>query len=187
MALHILIPVADGVEELEAVTIIDILRRAGAQVVVAGISKKDVIASRGVKITADTVISDCIESPFDAIILPGGVPGVEHLRDCEALITCIKQHNLKNKLIGAICAAPQVVLAHHGILKTQRATGHPAFTERILNRDALDQRVVVDGNVITSRGAGTALEFSLKLVEIMYGRSKAFEIATAIVAAPGIV
>ncbi len=182
MSFQILVPIADGVEELEAVTIIDILRRAGARVVVAGVSKKDVTASRGVMIRADVLLSDCIESPFDAIVLPGGVPGVEHLRDCEALITHIKQHHRQNKLLGAICAAPQVVLAYHGILSERRATGHPAFIEHILNQEALDQKVVVDGNLVTSRGAGTALEFALKLVEILYGRPKTLEIAAAIVA-----
>ena len=187
MSIDVLVPVADGTEELEAVAVINILRRAGARVVVAGIKDKTITAARGVRLIADNDLLDCMDSPYDLIALPGGIPGVEHLKDCKELVELLRKQFQAGKMIGAICAAPQVVLAFHGILGDQRATGHPAFTEDISNKESLDQRVVVDKNLVTSRGAGTAVEFALKLVELLFGRAKAIEVADSIVAMPGIV
>jgi 4-methyl-5(b-hydroxyethyl)-thiazole monophosphate biosynthesis len=187
MSITVLVPVADGIEELEAVAVINILRRAGARVVVAGITDKTVTAARGVKLIADKNLLDCMDASYDLIALPGGIPGVEHLKECKELVDLLKQQFQTGKLIGAICAAPQVVLAFHGILENQRATGHPAFTGNIANKESLDQRVVVDNNLVTSRGAGTAVEFALKLVELLFGRAEALKVADAILAGPGII
>lgn len=187
MSVIVLIPIADGTEEIEAITVIDVLRRAGAEVIVAGVSGLTVTASRGVKLTADASIGDCLHASYDLIVLPGGIPGAEHLRDCDELADLLKKQARAQKRIAAICAAPQVVLAHHGILQHRRATGHPAFTAAITNKDAIDESVVVDGFLITSRGAGTALEFALKLVQLHFGKAKALQVAEAMVAAPGLI
>lgn len=187
MSVTVLVPIADGTEEMEAVTIIDVLRRAGADLVVAGIESKTISASRGVGLVADTRLSECTATSYDLIVLPGGIPGAQHLRDSVELAGILKQQSAAGKMIGAICAAPEVVLAHHNIIGRRRVTGHPGFTAGLANKSALAERVVVDGNIVTSRGAGTALEFSLKLVELLFGRTKALEVAEAMVAAPGIV
>jgi 4-methyl-5(b-hydroxyethyl)-thiazole monophosphate biosynthesis len=104
------------------------------------------------------------------------MPGAEHLRDSEALTALLKQQQQEGRLYAAICAAPVVVLQHHGFLTGRRATCHPAFAEQLENDEAVEQRVVVDGLCITSRGPGTALEFALKLVELLYDIQKAQEI-----------
>ena len=184
MSINVLIPIADGTEELEAVAVINVLRRAGAHVVIAGVKSKNITAARGVKLIADSLLLDCMETSYDLIALPGGVPGVKNLRDSEALKDLLRRQFDANKMIGAICAAPQEVLAFHGILDQQRATGHPKFTTGIANQEALAERVVVDGNLVTSQGAGTAIEFALKLVELLFGHKKALEVAETMVAAP---
>jgi 4-methyl-5(b-hydroxyethyl)-thiazole monophosphate biosynthesis len=184
MSINVLIPIADGTEELEAVAVINVLRRAGAHVVVAGVKSKTITAARGVKLIADSLLLDCMATSYDLIVLPGGVPGVKNLRDSEALKDLLKQQFDTNKMIGAICAAPQEVLVFHGILDQQRATGHPEFSEGIANQEVIAERVVVDGNLVTSRGAGTAIEFALKLVELLFGHKKALEVAEKMVAVP---
>lgn len=171
---EVLVPIADGSEELEAVTIIDVLRRAGARVTVASTApagRLEVTASRGVKLVADKHISDCRNDIFDLIVIPGGMPGAEHLRDSAPLTALLKAQFAQGKAYGAICAAPQVVLAHHGLLANKNATGHPGFQQALAQLKS-DQRVVIDGNVITSQGPGTALEFSLALVEFLYDADK---------------
>ena len=180
MAKNVLVAIADGTEELEAVTIIDVLRRAGAEVTVAAVDKPDVLCSRSVKITADALISDCMDSEYDLIVLPGGLPGAEYLRDCAELIEMLKQQRSGGRLYAAICASPAVVLQPHGLLAGQKATGYPAPDLDFDGR--LDDKVVVDGNCITSQGPGTALEFSLRLVVLLFGRSKRNEVAQAILA-----
>ena len=169
----------------EAVTIIDVLRRANADVIVASVEDElQVTASRGVKLVAGQRIADCVAekdtntAPYDLIALPGGMPGAEHLRDSEALTTLLKQQQQEGRLYAAICAAHMVVLQHHGLLAGRRATCHPAFAEQLENDEAVEQRVVVDGLCITSRGPGTALEFALKLVELLYDIQKSQEIGT---------
>jgi 4-methyl-5(b-hydroxyethyl)-thiazole monophosphate biosynthesis len=177
MSKQVLIPIADGSEEIEAVCIIDVLRRAGASVTVASVDGLQVIASRGVKLIADNLISECVDRTFDLIALPGGMPGAEHMRDSRELTEMLKQQQKEGRLYGAICASPAVVLMHHGLLSGKRATCHPDFSDRLENREEVDSRVVVDGNCVTSRGPGTAIEFALKLVELLFGSEKAAEVA----------
>ncbi len=180
MSKKVLVPIAVGSEELEAVCIINVLRRANASVTVASVSDLCITASRGVKIVADKLITECIGDQYDLIALPGGIPGAEHLRDSKELITLLKQQQQEGRLYAAICASPAVVLQHHGLLKSRFATCYPAFIDHLEKKD-LESRVVVDGNCITSKGPGTALEFSLVLVEQLYGKEKANEIAQAMV------
>jgi 4-methyl-5(b-hydroxyethyl)-thiazole monophosphate biosynthesis len=177
MSKRVLVPIADGTEEIEAVCIIDVLRRAGADVTVASVNRLQVTASRNVKLVADTLIFDCIGEKYDMIVLPGGSQGAEHLRDSGELVEMLKQQKRDNRLYGAICASPAIVLQHHGLLAGRQATSHPNVSDRLENREKLESRVVVDGNCVTSRGPGTAIEFALKLVELLFGKAKAEEVA----------
>ena len=172
MTKSVLVPIANGSEEIEAVTVIDVLRRAGAQVTVASVGDLQVTASRGVKLMADCVIDDCMDLTFDLVALPGGIPGAEHLRDSESLKQILIRQRDAGRLYAAICAAPAVVLEHHGLLQGRKATTHPAFVERLSDASSVPSPVVVDGNCITSRGPGTALVFALELVNALFGIEK---------------
>jgi 4-methyl-5(b-hydroxyethyl)-thiazole monophosphate biosynthesis len=173
----VLVPIADGSEEIEAVCVIDVLRRAGADVTVASVDGLQVTASRGVKIVADRLIADCAAAHFDLIAVPGGMPGAERLRDNPILTQLLMDQQQKGGLIAAICAAPVVVLAHHGLLKGRRATAHPAFGQHLAGPGVAASRVVTDNNLITSQGPGTALEFALELVRRLFGKNRAGQVA----------
>ena len=177
MSKKVLVPIADGSEEIETACIVDVLRRADANVTVASVNKLQVTASRGMKLVADKLIPECVQNTYDLIVLPGGMPGAEHLRDSKELVEMLKRQQNDGRLYAAICASPAVVLHHHGLLARRKATAYPGFAEQFENTEAIDSRVVVDGNCITSRAPGTAMEFALKLVEILYGEQKAREIA----------
>ena len=177
----VLVAIAEGIEEIEAVCIIDVLRRAGSDVTVASVGVSlQITASRGVVLVADELIKDCNDQAYDLIVLPGGMPGAENLRDCELLIDMLKEQKTSGKYYAAICASPAVVFAAHGLLDGYRATCYPSFMKEL--PDPVDEKVVVDNNCITSQGPGTALLFSLKLVEILYSAQKAKEIAKAMLA-----
>lgn len=181
MSKEVLVPIADGSEEIEALSIIDVLRRAGSILTVASVDDMQVTAAHGVKIVADNLISNCIGHTYDLIALPGGMPGAEHLRDSEELIRLLKNQVQDGRLYAAICASPAVVFQHHGLLERKKATCYPSFLDQLHNTDSADSDVVVDGNCITSRGPGTALKFSLKLVELLYGKSKADDLSSEMV------
>ena len=176
----VLIPIADGTEEIEAVTIIDVLRRAGTDVTVAAVDNIDITASRGVKITADTKIADCINQTFDAIVLPGGLPGADHLRDCQILVNMLKQQKATGKIYAAICASPAVVLATHGLIDDKKTTCYPSMMDQLPN--GVDKKVVIDDNCITSQGPATAMQFALALVEALYDADTANQHAKALLA-----
>ena len=177
MEKNVLVAVAEGSEELETVCIVDVLRRAGANTTLASVGKLEVNGSKGIKLIADRLLTVCLKERYDLIALPGGMPGSEHLRDCAELIEALKRQRAEGRLYAAICAAPAVVFYPHGLLEGRRATCHPNFVHLLSNVKLLDAAVVVDGNCITSRGAGTAVEFSLTLVEQLYGKEKAQEVA----------
>jgi protein deglycase len=183
MAKKVLVPIANGSEEIEAVCIIDTLRRAGAEVTVASVDKLQVTASRGVKIVAEARIADCTGQTYDCIALPGGMPGAEHLRDSAELIEMLRKQKQAGRLYAAICAAPAVVLQHHKLIEKVRATCFPGMRNKLDPAYASDERVVVDGNCVTSQGPATAVEFALKLVERLFGPAKAKEVAKAMLAA----
>jgi protein deglycase len=178
MPKKVLVPIADGIEEIEAVCIIDTLRRAGADVCVASVSGKlQVTASRGVQIVADTLISECTGTAYDIVVLPGGGKGAENLKDCKELIEILKNQKQLGGLYGAICASPAVVLEHHGLIGNRKATCYPSFASKLQNY--ADSHVVVDGNLVTSQGPGTAIELALKLVELLFDKAKSAEVAKA--------
>lgn len=172
----VLVPIANGTEELEAVGIIDTLRRTGADVTVASVQDLQITGCCETKIIADKLISACMNEDYDMIVLPGGLPGAEYLRDSEELTQLLKKQAENGKYYAAICAAPVVVLQHHGLLKGKKATVNPALADKLKNREDVEQRVIVDGNCITSRARGTVLEFSLQLVANLFGKDKADEL-----------
>ena len=183
---RVLVPVADGSEDIEVATIVDVLRRAGAEVTVASVapqSRREITASRGLRIVADQHIDNC-DGDWDLIAVPGGIPGSEHLRDCERLAQLLRQQAGAGRLYAAICAAPAVVLAEQGLLEDKVATAHPAYQQMNARQVDSQSRVLVDGNCVTSQGAGTALEFALTLVELLYDSRKRGEVGEPMVAEP---
>ena len=162
----VLIPLAQGCEELEAVTLIDILRRAKITVVVAGLDDKPVEASRGTMLLPDTTLDDALTEEFDMVVLPGGGPGTEVLAKDNRIAVLIKKMADAGKFVGAICAAPKV-LAQAGLLNGKRATSYPGTLDNKTYPDIQlsDEAIVDEGLIITSRGPGTALDFALALVE----------------------
>ena len=173
----VLVPLAQGCEELEAVTIIDLLRRAGIDVITAGLDDKPVIASRGVVLIADTTIDQVMQNNFDMIVLPGGLPGADHLQQDPRVQQLLKEMHISNKYTAAICAAPKA-LASAGLLDNRQATSYPGSLDTRLttNMTYLEQDVVIDGKVVTSRGPGTAMDFSLILIELLLGKEKRLEV-----------
>lgn len=184
MDIKVLVPIAQGSEELEAITIIDLLRRAGMNVIIAG-ENQIVTCSRGTKIIPDKIIYHLDKNElFDAIILPGGSEGTLNLMQNERLFE-ILQYNIENeKIIGAICAAPSILAFHKFLDNGIRLTSHPSIKSQLEKFDYQDESVVVDGNLVTSRGAGTAIEFSLKLIELLAGFEIANKVAQGIVYHP---
>lgn len=177
----VLVPLAQGCEELEAVTIIDVLRRAGIKVVSAGLDDRPVTASRGTVLIPDTTLDQALHEQYDMVVLPGGQPGADNLDKDDRVRRLLKEMATAQKFTAAICAAPKV-LANAGLLAGKRATAFPGTLEKLqLNDVALDAAPVVrDGFVITSRGPGTALDFTLELVEILTGKAKRIEVETAL-------
>ncbi|MBN2461161.1 MAG: DJ-1/PfpI family protein [Candidatus Cloacimonetes bacterium] len=177
MRKKVLVPVANGSEDIEIVGIVDTLRRAGAEVTIASVQGLQITASRGLKITADRKLTDCLGEKYDLIALPGGMPGAEYLRDSEPLTRLLREQAKSNRLYAAICASPVVVLQHHGLLRGKKATVHPALTDKLIDADLIADRVVVDGNCITSRGPGTVLEFAVTLIELLFGKQMAEKVS----------
>jgi 4-methyl-5(b-hydroxyethyl)-thiazole monophosphate biosynthesis len=165
---RVLVPLAEGFEELEAVTIVDILRRAGVEVVVASLGHSPVTGSHGIRVAADTPLAALVEQDFDMIALPGGMPGAEHLKNDPRVTDIARRLAARGRPVAAICAAP-MVLAAAGLLDGRSATSFPGFLKDAAKTSVTGEAVVVDGGVITSRGPGTALDFALALVEVLEG------------------
>jgi 4-methyl-5(b-hydroxyethyl)-thiazole monophosphate biosynthesis len=179
---RVLVPLAQGCEELEAVTVIDLLRRAGLEVVTAGLEAGPVRASRGVVLVPDRTLDEVAHQDFDMIVLPGGLPGADHLNDDPRLRQMLQRAAAAGRYTAAICAAPKV-LASAGLLDSRQATGYPGVLDRLnLPRtEVLQRAVVTDGHVVTSRGPGTAMDFALELIERLLGRPKRDEVEAALV------
>lgn len=168
-----LVPLATGCEELEAVTIIDLLRRAGIDVIVAGLEAGPVTASRQVRLLPDTDLGAVCTETFDLIALPGGAEGARRLRDDGRLVAMLRRQVHEGRLVAAICAAP-TVLAHLGLLDHRRAVAYPGFLEPLDVPGLIlepTSTVIIDGPIITSRGPGTAMDFALYLVERLTDRA----------------
>jgi protein deglycase len=176
----VLVVIADGFEEIEAVTPVDVLRRAGAEVTVAAMNASLHVTGRsGITVHADTTLAAAMEARFDCVLLPGG-PGVSLLRADARVLDLVRRQDGAKGWIAAICAAPAVLL-EAGVIGGRRHTTHPSIMHE-MPAALLDERTVVDGRLITSRGAGTALDFGLKVVEELFSSTKASEIAKSICA-----
>jgi 4-methyl-5(b-hydroxyethyl)-thiazole monophosphate biosynthesis len=173
---------ADGFEEIEAITPIDILRRAEIDIETISISNKnEVIGAHKIKLLADKLFSETNFSECDILILPGGIPGTKNLEAHQGLKSLLEKHYNQGKSIAAICAAPSI-LGGLGILNGKDATCYPGFEHTLIGAQLSKNNVVKSGKIITAKGAGTALEFSLKIVEELKGSSLADKITTTICA-----
>ncbi len=175
-----LIPLAEGVEEMEAVIVIDVLRRAEWNVVAAGLREGPIKASRGVCLLPDAKWNDVNPDDFDWLLLPGGLGGTQKLIADERVIRALQQHARAGKKIGAICAGPTVLHAA-GLIAGRSVTSHPSVREQLGDAKRSDHHVVVDGNLLTSQGPGTSFDFALTVVAVTEGEEKAKRVAEAMI------
>jgi 4-methyl-5(b-hydroxyethyl)-thiazole monophosphate biosynthesis len=174
----VLVPIANGNEDIETITIIDVLRRGGLTVTVASVHEsKHIVAVHGSKLEADVLLTDVADQMFDAIVLPGGMPGAEHLRDCALLIDMLEKHDIQDTLLAAICASPAVVFGTHGFLVDKQATCYPGFESGLSGAEYIaNEPVVMDGNILTGKGPAAAMVFSLTVL----GNLKGYETAQSV-------
>ena len=175
----VLVPLAQGCEELEAVTIMDILRRAGIEVVSASLDAQPVRASRGTVLIADTTLDAALEHSFDMVVLPGGQPGSHHLQADARILALVRDMVTQGRYVAAICAAPSV-LATAGVLDGKRATSFPGALDAFPQVQQQSARLVEDGKLITSRGPGTAMDFALTLVERLTSPARRAEVESGL-------
>ena len=174
---RVLLPLPEGFEEIEAVTVVDLLRRAGIEVHTASLAGRQVTGSHGIRIEADVTLDAADAADYDMIVLPGGMPGADHLKNDARVVSLLRRFAATGRYTAAICAAPGV-LAHAGLLEGRTATSFPGFLrpDSAPGLTLTDAAVVIDGTVITSRGPGTAIEFSLALIELLVGRETALAV-----------
>lgn len=166
---------ADGFEEIEAISIIDVLRRAGIKVIIVSITGNlKVEGSHQIKVTADMLFENVNYKKIDMIILPGGMPGSTNLDNHKGLQEQILHFHHNNKPLGAICAAP-MVLGHLGVLQNSQATCYPGFEKHLQGASSTGEPVVLDKNIVTGKGPGTAIQFALKIVELLIDKKTADE------------
>lgn len=177
--MKIMVPLAEGFEEVEALTVVDVLRRAGINVETVGVMGSVVSSAHGVRVMADKKLLEVNADEYDGIVLPGGSPGYLNLGKSSKIIEILNRFDSAGKLIAAICGAPSV-LAKAGILERKKATIHPGMEKELPHPRG--EKVVVDGNVITSQAAGTAMDFALAIVEALQGRDKALQLRRQLVA-----
>lgn len=179
---HVLVPLVPGFEELEAVTITDLLVRAGIKVTTAGFDQHAVTASRGTNIVPVTTIDAIRDTVFDMVVLPGGQPGADNLQNDPRIASILINHARNDKFVAAICAAPKV-LEHAGLLNDKTATSFPGVLKKTDNAtiNIIDDAVVIDGNIITSRGPGTSIDFALTLIGLLEGEKVKIEVETQLV------
>lgn len=176
---HIIVPLADGFEEIEAITVIDILRRVGCAVTTAGLKKKDVTGAHDITVQADITLKQLPPS-YDGLVLPGGMPGTDNLLRSPQVISFVQDTFNKGLLCAAICAAP-IVLGKAGILDGRRATCYPGYEDQLTGARYIEAAVVRDRNIVTSRGVGTALAFALELAILLRGETAAESCAKKII------
>ncbi|EGT5661624.1 protein deglycase YajL [Cronobacter dublinensis] len=191
MSASALVCLAPGTEETEAVTTIDLLVRGGINVTTASVASDGnltITCSRGVRLLADAPLVEVADGDFDVIVLPGGLKGAEAFRDSPLLVETVRQFHLSGRIVAAICAAAGTVLVPHELFPIGNMTGFPALKETIPEEQWQDKRVVWDPrvNLLTSQGPGTAIDFALKIIDLLVGREKAHEVAGQLVMAAGI-
>lgn len=172
---------ADGFEEIEALTVVDLLRRAHIYVGTVSIMDDYVVhGAHGINVQAEDLFEEVDFEESDVIILPGGMPGTTNLKEHEGVRKVVTEFAQKEKLIGAICAAP-TILSDLGLLKGKRICCYPSVESEIPEAAIARIPVAVDGNIVTSRGVGTAVDFALELITLLMGRDRAVQIAESIV------
>ena len=176
----VLIPLAAGFEEIEAVTNIDVLRRASIEVVTVSLDSLDVMGDHDIPIIADKRIDQVNIDEFDAIVLPGGMPGAGNLRDNAKVLEYVRKIDEKGGLVAAICAAPMVLEAAD-LLEGKNATSYPGFAKEMQSCNYKEDRVVIDGNIITARGPGVAMEFALTIVEYLRDKEYADDLRDSMI------
>lgn len=180
MKKRVLLPLAPGFEEIEAVVVIDVLRRAEVEVVVAGLEAGPIEGAHGITIQTDAALADVVDGDFDMLVLPGGIPGTTRLAEDERVLAAVRRMHAGRRTTAAICAAPTVLHAA-GILAGVSVTSHPAVRDQLGPADVSDERVVRSGTVVTSQGVGSALEFALELVRELVSDARADQLAKAMV------
>lgn len=172
---------AEGFETVEALMVVDILRRGGVEVTMTSITEEETVTSaQNITIQMDATMGELDLAQYDAVILPGGMPGTTHLGESEAVKKTLFAMNEAGKLVAAICAAPGV-LGRHGLLQGKNACSYPDHECNLIGASVSREPVVVDGNIVTSRGLGTAMEFGFKLLELLEGKEKENQIKKAII------
>lgn len=172
---------AEGFETVEALMVVDILRRGGVEVTMTSITEEETVTSaQNITIQMDATMGELDLAQYDAVILPGGMPGTTHLGESEAVKKTLLAMNEAGKLVAAICAAPGV-LGRHGLLQGKNACSYPDHECNLIGASVSRESVVVDGNIVTSRGLGTAMEFGFKLLELLEGKEKENQIKKAII------
>ncbi len=175
---------ADGFEEIEALTPVDLLRRAGVKVQTVSIytDRKVVTGARGIPVTADISLGDVDTGNADIMVLPGGMPGTVNLLECEKLMEMVDKQNAAGRRIAAICAAPAKILGTKGLLKGKKATCYPGLEDLLDGAAPVTKSAVTDGNITTSRGLGTAVDFACELIALLLGKEKSDEVRASVVA-----
>ncbi len=176
----VLVLFSEGSEELEAVTIVNVLRRAGVAVTLAGLADGPLSGARNIAILPDTSLDKVLHDDFDMIVLPGGQPGTDRLKADARVIALLKKMAKAGRQIAAICAAP-TVLAEAGLLNGRQATCYPGYLKDVPSIHLKTSAVVEDGNIITSRGPGTAMDFALYLAEKLAGKARRDEVEAGLV------
>ncbi len=171
----ILVFLANGFEEIEALATVDVLRRADLSVLTVGVGGKTVVGAHGIAVEADCADTDQLPSEVQAVILPGGLPGTTNLEASAVVQQCVEQAAEQQALLGAICAAPSI-LGHKGLLCGKRATCYPGYEEDLIGACCTDESVVIDGNIITAKGAGVSVDFGLAIVSALVSPEKATEL-----------
>ncbi len=169
---------ANGFEEVEALTPVDVLRRAGCEVKTVGVGGKEITGSHKICVKADMEVTDIEIDKAEMVVLPGGIPGTPNLEQSDAVRAAVEQAAKNGAWVAAICAAPSI-LGHLGLLKGRRATSYPSFEKELIGAEVTHAPVEVDGTFITGRGAGAALPFALKLAEVLKGAEKARQTGVA--------
>ena len=187
----VLVCLAPGSEETEAVTTIDLLVRAGIKVVTASVTEngeREIVCSRGVRLLADAPLVQVVDDDFAAIVLPGGLKGAEYFRDSPLLIEAVRQFHQSGRIVAAMCATPGTVLIPHNLFPVGNMTGFPGLKDTIPEGQWKNRRVVWDRrvNLLTSQAPGTTMDFALKLVDLLVGKEKARAVAEQLVLAAGI-
>lgn len=172
---------ATGYEEIEALAVVDVLRRGNVEVSMVGVSGKTVVSARGISINMDTTLDEINHDEIDMMVLPGGVPGIINLEANERLISELKSFREKGKWLAAICAAPSI-LGSQGLLVGEKATCYPNYESKLIGCEHVDEKVVVSGKIVTGKGAGAALDFAIKILEVLQGKEIADQVRKSMIA-----